>query len=175
MKDILYKEKLFPQRRCPFCDAAGEKKTEKNEETGIVMHYIQCVKCGTQTKKYRLLADAVTHWDSQVNNTKQRQGHWEYKIEDGYRYIECSACGQQYSVPQDGEVLYTKYCPECGARLVQRDQTGVRKISIDDQVEMGERIRYKKKNDKRKETVEKYRQQELAEDVLRRLVANDDV
>lgn len=175
MKDILQKEPLFPQRRCPFCDAAGEKNTEKNGETGTVMYYIQCVKCGAQTKKYRLLADAVTRWDSQVNNKKQRHGCWEYKTQDGYRYIECSVCGQQYSASQDGEAIYTKYCPECGARLVQREQMGVRKISLDDQAEMAERIRCKKKNDKRRETVEKYRRQELAEDVLRRLIVDDDV
>ncbi|MBQ9092284.1 MAG: hypothetical protein IJY52_08490 [Anaerotignum sp.] len=172
--DILKKGKISPKKYCPFCGGAPEGKKEKTEEAGTVMHYVECMQCHSRTKSYRYLASAITRWDSQIYDTKWKCGEWLYKEDDEGQYIECSVCGQQYGATADEEVVYAKFCSECGARLIQQKQTGERKISLCDQLEGAERIKHQKKEKDRVEKVEIYRKREIAEGILKRMISVED-
>lgn len=172
-KDLLNKGKLHPRKFCPFCGAAGGKKTKK-DTSGTMMHYIECVHCGARTKYHKYLANAIAQWDHQIHDTKQRKGQWHYKEDEGLRYIECSECSQRYAFYEDEDIVYTKYCPECGARLIQKERTDERRLGLHDQIEAAGRIQQEKKEKDREKKIETYRQREMAEAFLKQMIGLDD-
>ena len=174
MKDIfkngiLLKKPLSPLKRCPFCGAAGEVKTEK-DESGKRMYYVECVQCHARTAAHRLSVNAIRQWDTQIHDTKQKKGEWLYKKDEEGCYIECSVCGLQYGYEDGEEPFYGNFCYECGARLIQKEQTGERKISIWDQIEAAERGKEKKTEKDREKQIEVFRRQELAEEFLKTMI-----
>ena len=172
-KNIVLRTPIFPLRKCPFCGAAAEVKSEK-DASGKRLYFVECVQCKARTKGHRLLSAAVEHWDKQIYDTKQRKGKWLCKKDDDGYYIECSVCHVEYGYLEQEEPPYSKFCPECSARLMQTEQKGERKISIDDYVESAERIKTKKKEKDRNDEVETYRRQELAEVFLRKMIGIED-
>ena len=167
--NILQRPPLNPSRYCPFCGAASEAKSEKGD-SGKRMYYVECVQCHVRTKTYYLLSSAIKHWDNQRHNKREVCGEWLNKRDDDGCYIECSICGLQYGYEENEEPPYSKYCPECGARLVQCEQTGERKIPLDDITEAAERIKRKKVKKDRAKDVETYRRQEMAEEFLKLMI-----
>ena len=164
---------MYPSKRCPFCGASGEGKSEK-DTSGKRMYFVRCAQCKARTKGYRLLSAAVEHWDNQIFDTKQKRGEWLCKKDDDGYYIECSACHAEYGYKEEEEPPYSPYCCNCGARLVQTEQCSERKISLKDQMDAAEFIKTEKNEKNRNLKVKKYRRQEMAEQFLREMIGVED-
>ena len=171
MNEIIKKSTIVPWQGCPYCGGVGEPHSYESSE-GVVWHYIRCRNCGALCGPRRYLSDAIMWWDSRKKE-EQKEGVWQLEGVDGERYnIACSVCGEQYEYIE-GQIL-SKYCGECGARLVQQKPMGSKKISAEDQMLIARRIYLKKKAEVRKEELKTLKMKEKAEEVLQKQIDSDE-
>lgn len=98
---------------CPFCG-----KEAIIDGSDLFGYFVRCTSCSiAQDKLFGQKCDAKRRWNTR--NGEQKIGKWiiHTEIENVYGaiFIECSECGERYSVQNlDDE----KFCRACGARMV---------------------------------------------------------
>ena len=105
-------EELKPVR----CGCGGEAKfgTDINQYTGNQKYWIQCEKCGTQTKKHKTKEEAIEAWDKAMGAKDINvPAKWIPYPDCGYWV--CSECGF-VSEAFSANILY-HYCPKCGSLM----------------------------------------------------------
>lgn len=93
---------------CPFCEGKG-KTCHINDSSGIYTHAVVCTKCGASGPLGKSEKEAEELW----NTRDERMCEVD---EDGM----CTACHREVAseVVGDNEVVYAKFCGECGAKVV---------------------------------------------------------
>ena len=125
---IMSDELLKP---CPFC-GRKPKLYRKFYQTPWYFHYrhvVECLddNCLVKPKVvYDEECDAITAWNTRAEKTCHRVG----SIEDGYSFndFKCSECGAvllRCCIDVEGEGVFSKpkFCPWCGAKVVEDEQT----------------------------------------------------
>lgn len=114
---------------CPFCGGEAQVFESGAWFVDHFMKYVRCTSCGLQTCDYKTEAEAVEAWNTRTKPAYDleayQDGLWaqfrrDFKTCHSERTdcFECSECAfiDAYVAPDD-----FNYCPNCGARVTERD------------------------------------------------------
>lgn len=97
---------------CPFC--GGEAMLCEN----IDYSYVYCMRCGCQTNEASYILDAIEAWNTRYKRTCKS----DYCREtDEWQCLSCGGTLQNcamFDPDVDGFVGSPKFCPNCGAEVV---------------------------------------------------------
>jgi len=82
---------------------------ERTREIAIeYLEHYKKVKCG-------MMPEWV--WDMAIKALEQepKTGHWKPYLKEGLRY-QCSACDSRFTIPWE-------YCPHCGAKMIEPQES----------------------------------------------------
>lgn len=89
---------------CPFCGGKAARAV-----TDLYFWAIRCGKCGAENGNHDTQQEAIEAWNIRAERTCRAESH---DCGDGVTGLYCSECGN-YIDEND------KYCPSCGARVVE--------------------------------------------------------
>lgn len=101
---------------CPFCG-----RIPVVDDCGDHRFFVRC-ECGiNQDKLYSQKCDAIRSWNRRKNIEKC--GRWITIHDDVFAgTYKCSVCGSKPPFDDDGFYFgLTNYCPNCGARMEQKE------------------------------------------------------
>lgn len=98
---------------CPFCGRAAMTATAKNGLTTVA-----CTECECEFGWFESYDAAVEAWNTRAERTcKNVWKDWS----EWHALFECSVCGaysHRFIRHKDGTMDSTRYCPHCGAKVV---------------------------------------------------------
>ena len=84
----------------------------------------KCRECGCMTAKWPTEAEAAEHWNASYERTCRMDACGDPADPSLNRSRTCTACGAHgiYSEYYDADchIACMRYCPECGAKVVER-------------------------------------------------------